>query len=316
MSKINDLMIDCAKKLLSNGTVDYVLGYKNEIFDYSPSPYLFDISNIDNLVYNAFCGANLSKTLFVTAKDKKVCVFLKPCDTYSFKQLLKENKFDENNIYVVGVECNGKLDINKIKSKINDTILSVTDDYENIYIKGIQDNYTLPYNQDLFLEKCLCCKGSKHIVFNELIIVNQKSLQTQNRFELVEKLEKMSSKERFLFWQNELSKCIRCNACRNICPACTCNKCVFDNQESQIDGKVNANTFEEKLYHIIKSFHVAGRCTDCGECSRVCPVNIPLHLLNRKYIKEINQNFGYYEAGSDDSLFPLSKFDINDKEVK
>lgn len=308
-------MIDCAKKLLNNGTIDYVLGYKNEIFNYNPTPFLFDKTNIDNLVYNAFCGANLSKTLFLVAKDKKVCVFLKPCDTYSFKQLLKENKFDENNVYVVGIECNGKLDFDKISSKINDNILSISEDYDKIYIKGIDNNYVLDYDSNLFLEKCLCCKGSKHIVFNELIVVNQKDLTKNDRFKMVDKLENMTSEERFAFWQNELSKCIRCNACRNICPACTCNKCIFDNNDSQVDGKVNANSFEEKMYHIIKSFHVAGRCTDCGECSRVCPVKIPLHLLNRKYIKEINKNFGKYDAGSDDSLFPLSKFDINDKEI-
>ena len=126
----------------------------------------------------------------------------------------------------------------------------------------------------------------------------------------------MSCDERFNFWQNELSKCIRCNACRNICPACTCNVCIFDNTQSQIDGKVNANSFEEKLYHIIKSYHVAGRCTDCGECSRVCPMHIPLHLLNRKYIKDINENFGEYQAGLNDDNFPLSEYKLTDKEVK
>ena len=41
----------------------------------------------------------------------------------------------------------------------------------------------------------------------------------------------------------------------------------------------------ENMFHIIRAFHVAGRCTDCGECTRVCPQGIPLHLLNRKFIK-------------------------------
>ena len=216
----------------------------------------------------------------------------------------------------MGVECNGKLDIDKIKAHVNDTILSVSDDYDNIYVKGISGEYTLPYSREFFLDKCLYCKGSEHVYHDELLIVNQKELISDDRFSEVERLEKLSAEERFAFWQGELSKCIRCNACRNVCPACTCNTCVFDNVESGVDGKVNANSFEEKLYHIIKSFHVAGRCTDCGECSRVCPVKIPLHLLNRKYIKEINQNFGTYSAGSDDSLFPLSEFRLTDKEVK
>ena len=91
----------------------------------------------------------------------------------------------------------------------------------------------------------------------------------------------MTPQERFAFWQGELSKCIRCNAWRNVCPACSCNKCVFDSDRFDTAQKANSDSFEEQMFHIIRAFHVAGRCTDCGECSRVCPQGIPLHLLSR-----------------------------------
>jgi L-lactate utilization protein LutB len=135
------------------------------------------------------------------------------------------------------------------------------------------------------------------------------------RFSKVAELEAMTADERFAFWKSELSKCIRCNACRNVCPACNCTKCIFDNDDSTISSKANADSFEEKLFHIIRSFHVAGRCTDCGECSRVCPQNIPLHLLNRKYISDINRLYGEFNAGEDDkSKGPLTNFSKDDKE--
>ena len=117
--------------------------------------------------------------------------------------------------------------------------------------------------------------------------------------EMVEKLEAMTAEERYAFWQKEFSRCIRCNACRNICPACTCEKCVFDNNNLYTSQKVAETSFEESLFHIIRAWHVAGRCTDCGECSRVCPQGIPLHLLNRKFIKDINEIYGPYQAGAD-----------------
>ena len=125
----------------------------------------------------------------------------------------------------------------------------------------------------------------------------------------------MSPEEKFAFFQQELSKCIRCNACRNVCPACSCEKCVFDNANSGVQNKAAADSFEEQMFHIIRAFHVAGRCTDCGECSRVCPQNIPLHLLNRKFIKDINEFYGEYQAGAEvGSRAPLVDYTTEDIE--
>ena len=71
----------------------------------------------------------------------------------------------------------------------------------------------------------------------------------------------------------------------------------------------------ENMFHLIRSFHVAGRCTDCGECTRVCPQNIPLHLINRKYIKDINEFYGDYQAGSDlETRAPLNAYTFGDCE--
>ena len=163
-------------------------------------------------------------------------------------------------------------------------------------------------------DRCAVCKSTKHVVYDELI-GEEGEVKDSKRFDEVAKLEAMSPDERYEFWRGELSKCIRCNACRNICPACSCEHCVFDNPESGISQKAAADSFEENMFHIIRAFHVAGRCTDCGECSRVCPQNIPLHLLNRKFIKDINELYGEFQAGEDtETRAPLNIFDKNDVE--
>ncbi|MBR4033553.1 MAG: 4Fe-4S dicluster domain-containing protein, partial [Clostridia bacterium] len=98
-------------------------------------------------------------------------------------------------------------------------------------------------------------------------------------------------------------------------PACSCRKCVFDSTKFDSAQKANVDSFEEKMFHIIRAFHVAGRCTDCGECSRVCPQGIPLHLFNRKFIKDINEIYGEYVAGAEaGSRAPLVNFDTEDAE--
>ncbi|MBR6729681.1 MAG: 4Fe-4S dicluster domain-containing protein, partial [Clostridia bacterium] len=167
---------------------------------------------------------------------------------------------------------------------------------------------------DAMLERCHVCKGKEHKVYDE-IIGESVDTKDRERFDEVAKIEAMSPEEKFAFFQAELSKCIRCNACRNVCPACSCRKCVFDSNKFDSAQKANVDSFEEKMFHVIRAFHVAGRCTDCGECSRVCPQGIPLHLFNRKFIKDINEFYGDFQAGDDaEARGPLTNFTFDDVE--
>ena len=317
MQEIMRQMEKRAIELLENGTVDRVLGWSAGEFVYDVTPAVFESADEvrANFLYNDFCGANLSKYLVKECrKGGKILVFLKPCDTYSFNQLLAEHRVDRDKVYVIGIECYGKADADKLKALgfkgitgivMKDGVYTVETVYGNKEIKAFEAT----------ADRCLSCKSKKHVVYDELIGDEGEVVSDCDRFDTVEKLEAMTPEERFAFWRGELSRCIRCNACRDVCPACTCEQCVFDNPNSGIAQKAAADTFEENMYHIIRAFHVAGRCTDCGECSRVCPQHIPLHLLNRKFIKDINEFYGAYQAGEDPAAKPpLGTYRQNDRE--
>ena len=310
----NRLTAELIKKgstLLQNGVVQAVVGWRKGLFDYDITPSQFtSVEDLEkNFVYDENCGANLSKYLVkitreieikksttrmnnTMAKQRnpeavdapipegRVLVFLKPCDTYSFTELLKENRITRDDVYVVGVPCDGMKDPETGK----------------------------------LAERCDTCKSKKHITYDELI-GEEGDILDSKRFDQVAQLEAMTADERHEFWRNEFSRCIRCNACRDVCPACTCEKCVFDNNNIYTSQKVAQTSFEESLYHIIRAWHVAGRCTDCGECSRVCPEHIPLHLINRKFIKDINEIYGPYIAGSDmETKPPMLTYTTEDAE--
>ena len=281
---MQEAIIKKAIELLENGTVNRVYGWRKGIFESDVTPSVFKTAEDikANFVYNDFCGANLSKYMVKESdKEGKIAIFLKPCDTYSLNQLTAEYRVKRDNIYAIGVTCNGMKDV------------------------------TNPAELE---ERCKTCKSKKHVTYDELLGEEGEVIDS-NRFDMVEKLENMTADERFEFWRNELSKCIRCNACRNVCPACTCEKCIFDNPESNVSQKAAVTSFEENMFHIIRAFHVAGRCTDCGECSRVCPENIPLHLLNRKFIKDINELYGEYQAGETvNEKGPLVSYKLDDAE--
>ena len=308
-------MLERAKALLESGEVARVIGWKKGDFCYDPSPATFEsVEELKDFVYDWFCGANLSKYLIqMSKKEGKTAVFLKPCDTYSFNQLVKEHRIKRENIHVIAVECMAKFDIEKIKAKGVSFVTGVEVEGKQVKVSSLYGETTLD-KPEIVLSKCAVCNKT-HQVKDEEIILHERPARDVNRFEEVEKLEAMTEDERFAFWREQLSKCIRCNACRNVCPACSCVKCVFDNPASGIAAKANDDQFEEQLFHIIRAFHVAGRCTDCGECSRVCPQNIPLHLLNRKFIKDIDNLYGEYQAGEEsEGKTPLTSYKEEDTE--
>ncbi|MFQ8636753.1 MAG: 4Fe-4S dicluster domain-containing protein [Acutalibacteraceae bacterium] len=314
-------IINRAKELLADGTVVRVLGWRIGDLPYNPEPSYFETAEDleANFVYNGFCGANLSKYMIEGSKfEGKTLVFLKPCDTYSFNQLIKENRVDREKAYIIGIGCKGKLDVEKIKAQGVKGILNIRGaEYDGpadtLTAETLYGEKTVPY-KDAMLERCHVCKGKDHMVYDELL-GESTDTKDADRFAEVEKIEAMSPEEKFAYFQSELSKCIRCNACRNVCPACSCRKCVFDSTKFDSAQKANVDSFEEKMFHIIRAFHVAGRCTDCGECSRVCPQGIPLHLFNRKFIKDIDEFYGEYQAGADaESKGPLTSFTFGDVE--
>ncbi len=310
-------LINKAKSLLQSGEVARVLGWRKgeNVWDVEPA-FFGSVEELDSFVYNGFCGANLSKYMIEASKlEGKTLVFLKPCDSYSFNQLIKEHRVDREKAYIVGVGCEGKIRIENIDAA---GILDVEGaDYpghaENLTVKTLYGDKEVSYKSAM-LERCHVCKGKDHVVCDERMGESTDTVDA-DRFAEVAKIEAMSPEEKFAFFQSELSKCIRCNACRNVCPACSCRKCVFDSTKFDSAQKANTTSFEEKMFHIIRAFHVAGRCTDCGECSRVCPQGIPLHLFNRKFIKDINELYGDFQAGLDiDAKGPLTNFRFDDAE--
>lgn len=131
--------------------------------------------------------------------------------------------------------------------------------------------------------------------------------------ERVAEIDHMTPEERWAFWQEELSRCIKCYACRAACPLCYCSRCTVEcNQPQWIP--VPSHEVGDLHWHIMRAMHLAGRCVNCGECARACSLDIPLNLLTLKLAEEIQQDFGAVAGQSATAEFALSMFKADDKE--
>jgi ferredoxin len=113
---------------------------------------------------------------------------------------------------------------------------------------------------------------------------------TEAETAMMKKIEEMPMEERWAFWENEFSKCIKCYACRASCPMCYCPTCTVEiNQPQWIP--VPSHTLGNLEWHVMRAMHLAGRCITCGQCGKACPIELPIHLLTYRVALDSKQFF-------------------------
>jgi L-lactate utilization protein LutB len=68
------------------------------------------------------------------------------------------------------------------------------------------------------------------------------------------------------------------------------------------------------VFHLIRAFHLAGRCVACGACSSVCPVGIDLNKITRKLEEIVKKRFDYTSGLDAETVPPMMDFSMDDAE--
>lgn len=296
MKEISLKIREIATRLLQDGQVDLFMAWEKGEKEYQTRPFITRrVEDVDKLVFNEYAIHNLSSVLLKYRDgQEKIGIVVKGCDSRGIVRLLQDGQFKRERLYIVGITCPGMKDPLKA-------------------VKAASGFFPASTSTDL-ASKCSNCIQPDPVIYDELIGDKEAPRVQEERFGQIEKIEKMSPDERYKFFEDIFSRCIRCYACRQVCVACNCRTCIFDEMKPQWVGR-ETSISDNFMYHLVRASHMAGRCIECGECERVCPVDIPLMLINRKLIKDINTFFGPYEAGLDyaeGAKPPLSCYREND----
>jgi len=275
--KIQDELRQKAKELLLEKTVDVVIGYGPTETGSVGAVFYTDSEDCDKLLWNERCTTNL--VVYLKRKEiqkfGKAAIIVKGCDSKALAVLEVEKQLDRDRIYVIGVVCDGVWDYADSKTHNDAAKCDVCDVHEPLHcdlILGTLEETPLP-----------------------------KSLE--ERYQKLEKILAMNMEERLAYWKKEFARCFKCYACRQVCPMCYCQVCVADkNRPTRFD--TSATEKGNFAWHIVRAFHLAGRCVGCSNCSSACPVGIDLDLLNLTLAKTAETQFGF-QAGLDRAALPL-----------
>ena len=253
-----------AEELLRRGAVEMILGFGTGPVGGVRPLFARQPGDASRLVWGNRCLPNLATYLTkepcrgIMRKGGRVGVIAKGCDARSILVLIQEAQLERQAVHVIGMVCRG-----------------MTTDTGEV------------------LAKCGSCRWLLPPVYDNLIGETEDiSPIPGDPLKAAKDLEGASAAERWRFWTGHLSRCIRCYACRQACPLCCCEECLTERSRPQWIEK--AATLRGNLaYHFIRAMHLAGRCVACDECTRACPMEIPVSLLSAFLSAKVEEEFGY-----------------------
>ncbi|MHB8121349.1 MAG: Fe-S oxidoreductase [Desulfuromonadaceae bacterium] len=277
-----------AQRIITKGEVTSVIGYAAARRSGSAQPIIInDAADAGKLIFTPTCVNNLAVYLTKAKKeihkDGKIGIVAKGCDLKALIGLMGESQLKREELYLIGIPCIGVL---------GSTVQPATE-----------------LTTATIASKCRECDvhmptGCDFVPNVALPLLPQ--LEGKYSAEIA-RLEALTPAERWAYWKEQFAKCIKCYACRQVCPFCFCEQCLCDrNKPQMVDStpRPSGNT----AWHIVRAMHLAGRCAGCAECERVCPMDIPLNLLNRKMAKELKELYDYESSLEVQEKGPLNSF--------
>ncbi len=282
-----------ASQLLKDGKVDMVIGFRKGSVPMMNQPvFIKTPTEVEELIWDSHCALNLAN--YVTNRKEKIGIVAKGCDSRNLVNHIIENKITREQLYIIGVPCTGMVDRHKINAMIDGEITGVEESGDAVHIMG--NGFSKEYKKsDLLQDNCAACSHRNPVIFDELIAEPVTEQTGVDPYASVRRVESLSPEEKWQYFEDLISNCIRCYACRNACPLCYCPTCFVDESRPQWVGKSQDPT-DVRTFHLLRAYHCAGRCTDCGACERACPMGIKVREFTKKLNKDCLELYGW-EAG-------------------
>jgi formate dehydrogenase subunit beta len=310
MLKYTSKVRETARRLLTENRVDAVVGFRKGTVPMMCQPVLITTpGDVDTLYWDSFCGVNLAN--YLSKRQERIAVVAKGCDSRNIAVHILENQIKRDQVFIMGVPCKGMVDRRKIiRALDNQEPLEVTEDADTFVARGrdIEKSFN---RADVLQDNCAICIRRNPVIYDELMGDPVPEQEGIDRYADVQELETMGPDERWKYFEVLVGPCIRCYACRDACPLCYCPTCFVDESRPQWLGK-SIDPTDTLTFHLLRAFHCAGRCTDCGACERACPMDIKVRQFTKKLEKDVIELYGHEAGMSLETRPPLDAYRPDD----
>jgi len=276
---------------------------------------------------------------------------LRPCEIRAFVELVKLHQGDRERVLILGLDCLGTMEPTQFESWAGKN-----PEASQLFLKSMLEQGNLPEGAPGIRTCCQACEyptaqgadiqllllgaqgtgwialastekgkqaleaaGLKPAVVpegREAVVQELVSKREKFRDSLLEQVDlELLPLEKLL---GELSRCINCYNCRDVCPVCYCKSCVMDSSTMEHPSyqyirwakrkgaiKMPAETL---FYHMTRMAHMSTSCVGCGQCSSACPMGIRVAEIFRAVARRTQASFNYVAGRSLEEPLPLATF--------
>ncbi len=280
---------ELAKEALESGKTEVIIGFGEGTLPGRFVPvFISKPEDADKLVWGPFAENNLARYL-KDFKGKKTGICAKGCDSRSIVALLKEGQLKRDELYIIGVPCEGVVDRTKLPDP--GTIISCEfgDGALKLEAAGGGQEYKIA---EILRPNCAVCERHNPVMSDVMAGEPVEEGPCETRYARLEEEEARSQDERWAQFEEETARCIRCYACREACPMCYCPTCFVENWQPRWIETGQEQT-DLDVFQIVRCYHLAGRCSDCGACVSACPMNIDIRRLLSRLEKTVKDRYGH-----------------------
>ena len=299
--------------------LDMVIGWERGYDALHNTPlFIRSFEDVDELVWGPLNLQNPAVYL-PGLRGKRIGLVVKGCDSRSVVELLQEKLVERDKIVIFSMPCSGVADIAKVRRALRDRGVAMgrvqSAEVRDGSMLVVADGKEYVFSMSrIAADKCLRCHVSGGVLADHFIGAAP-AASANGCFDDLSALDAMSLPERMAFWRFHMDRCIRCHACRNACPMCVCrDHCIAQSRDPHWISQEDTVT-EKLMFQIIHAVHLAGRCTDCGECDRACPMDIPVGALKRQMNRIMWEMFEYRAGTDPEATPPLLAFDPEEENI-